>query len=90
LFAAIGKHGARQPLPQIRGIGHAEDMTGNKREVIFEHAKVGAIMRVTAIDAATGTEVVIQGPASASPQELQRVALTKLNYVLNKRKASGS
>lgn len=60
-------------------------MTTGKREVIFEHTKVGTIMKVTAIDAVTGTEVVIQGPANALPQELQRVALTKLNYVLNKK-----
>ena len=59
------------------------------REVLFEHTRLGAIMRVTAIDAATGTEAVIQGPASASTHELRRVALAKLNYVLQKQKASG-
>lgn len=60
-------------------------MTEQPREVIFEMARVGTLMRVTAVDAATGVEVVIQGPAGASQAELQRVALNKLLYVLNKK-----
>ena len=64
-------------------------MEKTAREVLFEHTRIGAIVRVTAIDAATGIEAVIQGPASTNKQELQRVALAKLNYVLQKQKASG-
>lgn len=41
-------------------------------------------MRVTAVDVATGTEVVIQGPASSTAVELRNVARSKLNYVLKK------
>ncbi len=53
-------------------------------DVIFEHTRIGSIVRVTAVHAATGTEAVIQGPATSSPGELQRVALAKLNYVMRK------
>lgn len=56
------------------------------REVLIEMARMGSIMRVTAVDAATGTEVVIQGPANASQKELQKVAIAKLNYVMKRKK----
>ncbi|MFA6280439.1 MAG: hypothetical protein WC612_06585 [Bdellovibrionales bacterium] len=54
-------------------------------EVLFEYTQIGAIMKVTAVDAQTGTEVVIQGPASMPQSVLQRTALTKLRYVLDKK-----
>ncbi len=57
---------------------------GEPGEVLFEMARVGSLMRVTAVDTETGTEVVIQGPASLTSVELQRVALAKLRYVLKK------
>ena len=42
-------------------------------------------MKVTAIDAATGTEVSVFGPASPSSREaLTRNAVAKLAYVMNK------
>ncbi|MDD5585734.1 MAG: hypothetical protein PHY92_02115 [Alphaproteobacteria bacterium] len=56
------------------------------REVLIEMARMGSIMRVTAVDAATGIEVVIQGPANASQKELQRIAIAKLNYVMKRKK----
>lgn len=56
-------------------------------EVYFELTQVGTIMRVAAIDAATGTEVVIQGPAKLSPETLKKTALAKLCYVMKKKKA---
>lgn len=59
-------------------------MNGKKREVMFEMIRIGAIMRVTAVDADTGTEAVIQGPANAGQTELQRVAMAKLDYVIRK------
>ncbi len=54
-------------------------------EVLFEYIQIGAIMKVTAVDAQSGTEVVIQGPASTPQSLLQRTALTKLRYVLDKK-----
>lgn len=47
-------------------------------EVIVEMRPVGSVVRVAAVDVATGTEVVIMGPASASPQSLEQVAVAKL------------
>jgi len=59
-------------------------------EVYFELLQVGAITKVTAMDAATGTEVVIQGPTSLGQHSLQQNALAKLVYVLEKNKKKGT
>jgi Domain of unknown function (DUF6898) len=40
-------------------------------------------VKVSAIDAATGFEVSVIGPASASQADLERLALQKLNARLN-------
>jgi hypothetical protein len=56
------------------------------REIFFEMKRIGSVMRVTAIDAATGREVVIQGPANTSQRELQRLAIAKLEYVMKNKK----
>jgi ABC-type Zn2+ transport system substrate-binding protein/surface adhesin len=47
-------------------------------EVIVEMRPIGGVVRVAAIDVATGTEVVVMGPASASPQSLEQLAIAKL------------
>lgn len=60
----------------------AEIMAG--REVIFEFRSVGNIMRVSAIDTATLTEVVIQCPVSAGEVAFKKNALMRLEYVLKK------
>ena len=36
----------------------------DRRDVYFEFTVIGATVRVTAIDSATGTEVVVMGPAT--------------------------
>lgn len=54
------------------------------REVIFEFTQTGTIVRVTALDTATLTEIVIQGPAHAGKEALRRAALSRLDYVLRK------
>ena len=51
---------------------------GGQNEVLFEYVRVGAQMRVSAIDSATGTEVVIVAPANAPRSQIQQVALAKL------------
>ena len=58
------------------------------REVLFEMTRVGSYMKVVAVDAATGTEVTISGPASAPVEALKRQAVNRLLFVL-KRKAAG-
>lgn len=53
-------------------------------EVYLEFVAQGAYVKVTAIDAATGTEVSIVGAANAPQEALQRTALAKLRFVLGK------
>lgn len=57
-------------------------MTGTNsdsaREIYFEFVAIGRQVKVSAIDAATGTEVSVMGPATASRADLQRLALQKL------------
>jgi hypothetical protein len=55
------------------------------REVLFEIVQSGAIAKVTAIDAQTGIEATIQGPASAGAAMLKKSAVQKLIYLLNKK-----
>jgi len=57
-----------------------------QREVIFEFVRVGNAVKVSAVDAATGTEVSIVGDPAAGEPELKRLAERKLNYVLARRK----
>jgi hypothetical protein len=52
------------------------------REVYFEFTVLGSAVRVSAIDSATGIEVVTMGPASASQADLQQLALSKLKALL--------
>ena len=53
-------------------------------EIIIEIQRIGASLRVAAVDVATGTEVVFQAPASASRLAIQRLAADKLRYVMKK------
>ena len=47
-------------------------------EVYFEFKPVGRQVKVTAIDATTGIEVVVVGPVQAARSDLQQLALGKL------------
>jgi hypothetical protein len=47
-------------------------------EVFFEFTQLGAQMRVAAIDATTGVEVVIVAPVTATQVQMQNIALAKL------------
>lgn len=55
------------------------------REVIFEFFPVGNLVKVSAMDTQTLTEVSIQGPASAGEEILKRNALKRLEYVMKKK-----
>lgn len=55
-------------------------MTG--REVLFEFTIVGEYMRAAAVDTATGTEVVVLGPAAGPREGLEALALRKLERAL--------
>ena len=51
-------------------------------EVYFEFVQVGQQMRVAAIDADSGTEVVVITPVSATKPQMQQMALAKLRKKL--------
>ena len=55
------------------------------REIIFEFFKIGAYAKVTAMDVATLTEAMIQGPVNTPQPVLQREAAKKLEYVMRKK-----
>lgn len=57
--------------------------SGPRGEVYFEFQAVGRQVRVTAIDAGTGVEVVVIGPVQASRADLQQLALRKLQRKLS-------
>ena len=57
-----------------------------RRGVIFEFVRVGAAVKVSAVDEATGTEVSIVGDPSVGEAALKRLAQRKLDYVLARRK----
>ena len=48
------------------------------REVYFEFVAIGNVVKVTAIDSLTGTEVSAMAPANAARADLQQLALQKL------------
>lgn len=55
------------------------------REIIIEMLPVGQIMRVSAVDVQSTTEVTVQGPANAGKEILKRNAIKRLEYVLKKK-----
>ena len=55
------------------------------REVLFEFRRVGASLRVCAIDPDTGTEVIMIGDPKQSVGVLKRFATRKLIYVMRKK-----
>ena len=57
---------------------------GARKEIYIEYKQVGQAIKVTAIDAETGLEAVIMGPASAAQTHLQKIAVQKLEMQLKK------
>ncbi|MBC8158124.1 MAG: hypothetical protein ISR44_04015 [Rhodospirillales bacterium] len=55
--------------------------------VFFEFIRRGNVVKVSAIDARTGTEVSIVGDPKAGQEAMKRVAARKLEYVMAKRAA---
>ena len=52
-------------------------------EVIIEMRPVGAVVRVAAVDVASGTEVVVFGPSTAPQRALEELAVAKLKRRLS-------
>jgi len=55
------------------------------REVIIEMTPIGQMVRVTAMDTKSLTEIVISGPKTSPKALLKRNALMRLEYVLRKK-----
>ncbi len=53
-----------------------------EREIIFETVRIGDAQRVAAVDVATGIEVVVMAPAGAAIEDVQALALRKLERAL--------
>jgi hypothetical protein len=58
-------------------------------EVLFEFTVIGATVRVAALDAASGIEVTVLGPAGAARSDLERLALAKLKSRLSRLSPEG-
>lgn len=57
---------------------------GLGREVLLEVQRYGNVLRVTAIDPVTGTEVIMVADPRQSMTTIKQLAARKLAYVLNK------
>jgi hypothetical protein len=56
-------------------------MQQRQREVLLEFVFQGNSVKVTAIDAVTGEEASIVGPASARKSDLEAAAVRTLRYI---------
>ncbi|MCK5547021.1 MAG: hypothetical protein KAI27_06570 [Rhodospirillaceae bacterium] len=77
---------ARPPSKRGRGIALPEGLS----EVLFEFRPVGRILRVTAIDPKTGTEVIMVADPKYGEATIKRLAARKLAYVISKKKSKQS
>lgn len=57
------------------------------REILIEIQRIGTALRVSAIDTATGTEVIFQAPGNTGEASLKKLAADKIAYVMKKRQA---
>ena len=57
--------------------------------VILEFIQMGAYVKVSAIDPATGLEVSIVGDPARGEAALRQTAIRKLQYVMEKKKKDG-
>lgn len=53
-------------------------------EILLEIRRIGTTLRVSAVDAESGTEVVFQAPSSTNHAALHKLAVSKLQYVMKK------
>jgi hypothetical protein len=57
-----------------------------KSDILIEFVIQGNVVKATAIDAASGVEASIVGPANAPREALSMAAVRKLKYVMEKKK----
>jgi hypothetical protein len=70
--------------PPTSNVGSHKGSGGG--EMLIETTQYGNILRVAAIEAATGLEVTFQAPLSASRAMIERIAHDKLMYVKKRQK----
>ena len=58
-------------------------MNSQPDEVLFEFRRVGRVVKVSALDVTTNTEVCIVGAANAGEYALKMAVLRRLRYVLD-------
>lgn len=58
-------------------------------EIYLEFHQVGHLVKVSAIDSKSLTEVSIMGPANESREVLKNTAIRKLHYVMAKKQNDG-
>ena len=56
-----------------------------EREVIFEFLRIGAALKVTAVDVTSGIEASMVGDPNAGQETLRRLAKQKLDYVMSRK-----
>ena len=56
----------------------------NSKEYLFEFHWMGAYVKVSVIDPATNTEASIVGDSRATKQDLEKIAIKKLQYVIKR------
>jgi hypothetical protein len=56
-----------------------------EREVIFELLRIGAALKVTAVDVESGIEASMVGDPNAAQETLRRLAKQKLDYVMSRK-----
>jgi hypothetical protein len=54
----------------------------SQREILYETIQLGSLLRVTAIDTATGLEASVVDRAAGGPAALRGLALRKLSHLL--------
>jgi hypothetical protein len=59
----------------------------SQNDILIEFVVQGNVVKATAIDAASGVEASIVGPANAPREALSMAAVRKLKYVMGKKKS---
>lgn len=65
-------------------------MTSSLDDIILEFTAVGGVLRVSAMDTASLTEVVVQGPVGSDRTSLANLARQKLAFVLQRNRGGGT
>jgi hypothetical protein len=68
------------PQDPARGLIRAQAMA-----ILLEMMRVGNFQKVVAVDEASGTEVTFMAPVTASRLDIERLARSKLAYVMRRK-----